>query len=303
MKIERGLVGTILVALVVATLVSFFIFGERGGSFSIVKNEYAAAGRNRFSVGLSIFVKKPIGVLQISYFSLLNRTDLIEGFPRNTTGEQICGHIPNIRSFLDMSKDGFIRPEATTLYANIPIWETPDRLVEKRFKVYLYDFSKEAWAAIPPEIIHSRKRPVFGTVHLWDFYDIFACMFDEDDNLTYFYEGVADFYLNKVVSIDELTIQRNGQKKVYLGREGEIGPNSILYAPDRGVVRFDDLRRNDRIQILFSIDSTNRPSINGRWPVSMSQIVQIIQIKADGYAPQYLVNTVKPPKPVPKPTH
>jgi len=300
LRVDRSLVGTILIALLIATLVSFFIFGEKGGPYSVVKSEYASAGRNRFRVGLSVLVKKPISKLQFSYFCLVNRTDLIRGLARNATGRAMCEEIPNVRTFLDMAKAGFVEPEPRVFTAKIPLWETPDRLVEKEFQVYLYDFSRETWQAVPSEIMHSRNRPIFGRGHLWDFYDAFACMLDDTGNLTYFYQGVADFYLNKVVSIEELTIQRNDEKQVFVGRGEQSGPGSILYAPDRGVVLFEDLKRNDRIQILFSLDPTNTPSIDGKWPVGLSQIIHIVEITADGEAPQYIVNMVKPPKPVPK---
>jgi len=303
MRLDRSLLGTILIALVISTLITIFIVGERGGPYLLVKNEYRAAEKGRFIIGQTLLAKEPIAHLRLSYFCLVNRTDLIAGIDASGSPEDVCARIPSLGSYLDISRAGFRAPKVSHFRIQLPRWVDGDRLVKKDYDVYLYDFSQSVWQAVPSDLMHSLERPRFGRGHLWDFYNAFACLFDEDGNLTYFYEGVADFYTGRVISVEELTVQKNEEKSVYYGTvEGEGAENvlSVLNAPDRGIADFEGLRRNDRITVLFSIDSSKLPSINGNWAVAIHQILHIVAISVDGVEAEFLANVVEPPKPVPK---
>jgi len=303
MRIDRSLIGVVLIALVVSTLITLFIIGEKGGPYSIVSNEYRSGGARRFISGITILAKKPMTYLTLSHYCLLNRTDLIENVSRKGEPEEVMERIPSLQTFLGMSE--FVPPRKSNFSVRIPLWIGREKLVEKKFHVYVYDFSRIAWQAVPDEIRRSTKRPSFRGGHLWDYYDVFACVFDEKGTLTYFYEGVADFFCGRVMSIEELSVQRNEQKTTYfgVGDEGKLagGARSVLEAPNRGVVTFDDVRRNDRLAVTFSIDPSRMPldptKTYGQIP--MYHIMHVVEITADGAAPRYVANMVKPPKPPP----
>ncbi len=293
MKADRGLVGVIAIALVLSTLVTLFVIGERGGPYSIVKSEYRSAGRSRWLVGLTLLVKEPIGSLKLSYFCLIDRTDLIGEIDREGTPEEVCRRIPNLKAYLEMAEQGGQDPEISSSPIEVPIWMDEDVLVKKEFDLHLFDFSKMVWQAVPKDLMCSTERPKFGRGHLWDYYSVFACLFDESGNLTRFYEGVADFYCNKVIIIEELTIQMNEEKSVYYGvtqeGEGKEG-ESVLYAPDRGVICFEDINRNARMTVVYSLDSSKLPSITGLRSISMNSIVHFVKIGVNEGEPEYLVN-------------
>jgi hypothetical protein len=159
------------------------------------------------------------------------------------------------------------------------------------------------WQAVPDDIMYSLQRPTFRWGHLYDFYNVFACAFDEEGNLTYFYEGVADFYVNKVIIIDELTIQLNENKSTFFGVTKEDTPDehSILFAPDRGVVTFEELERNDRISVVFSLDTSKFPlNPGGIHQIPIRDVIHIVEIEVDGAVEEYIVRTVDPPQPEPE---
>lgn len=301
MRVDRSLVGTVEIALVVSTLVTLFIVGEKGGPYLLVKNEYRGGEKGRFIIGQTLLAKEAIASLELSYFCLVNRTELIGGVDRSGSPQDVCARIPSLRSYLDISEAGFRAPEVSHFQVQLPVWIDRDRLVRKEFDLYLYDFSGLVWQAVPSELMHSLKRPTFGRGHLWDYYNVFACLFDEKGNLSCFYEGVADFYTGKVISIEELTVQRNEEKSVYYGaaEDAETAGNvlSMLNAPDRGIAHFEELRRNDRVTVLFSIDSSKLPSIDGNWAVPMYRIVHIAAISVDGAEVEFIANMANPPKP------
>lgn len=304
MKADRSLVGIILIALVVSTLVTLFIVGEKGGPYSIIKNEYRSGGRLRFISGLTLLAKEPMGSLRISHYCLINRTDLICGLSGQGSPEEVCRRVPCIESYLGLSY--FREPEIRKFSVEVPKWIDEKTLILEKFDLYLYDFSKVVWQAVPDDLMYSTERPVFKNGHLWDYYNVFACLFDENGNLTLFYEGVADFYCNKVISIEELTVQKNENKSIYFGvtEEGKVQERvlSVLNAPDRGVVRFEDVDRNDRLAVTFSIDPSRKPQdptrAYGQFP--MYKIMHIVEISPDEGNPEYVTNMVNPPKPIPE---
>jgi hypothetical protein len=260
-------------------------------------------------VGTTLLAKEPIGSLRLSHFSLINRSDLLGEVDREGTPEEVSARIPNLKAYLDAAGQGYGEPEIAKLKAKVPRWVDLDTLEEVEYDLVLYDFSKIVWEAVPGEVIHSTDRPRFSRGHLWDFYDTFACLFDKNGNLTFFYEGVADFYNSKVIIVEELTVQRNDEKSTYFGitEEGEATDSelSVLSAPDRGTVHFEDLRRNDRVAVMYSLDSSKLPTVKLPtvtlpYQVPIHDIIHIVAIGEDEGEPEYIVNTHEPPKPEPE---
>lgn len=304
MRGSRSLLGVILIALVLSTVVTLFIIGEEEGIYSVVSNEYRSAGGTRFISGVALLMKQPVSWLSLSHYCLMNRTELIAGRSYEGTPEEICLSVAAIEAYMNMSE--FHQPKRIHIPVEIPIWIDEETMVEREFDLYLFDFSKVVWEAVPDEIMYSTDRPVFRNSHLWDFYSTFACLFDEDGDLTYFFVGVADFYLNKILSLEELTVERNENETEYLGltEEGRIreGSPSVLTTPDRGFVLFEDLERNDRLGVKFHIDPNAMPqsrrTTHGRIPIY--QLIHIVEIETSTGGSEYLVNMVEPPKPRPR---
>lgn len=304
MKADRSLLGVILIALVLSTIVTAFIIGEDDAPFSVVKNEYRESGNARFISGVTLLTKQSLPWLRVSHYCLMNRTDLIGNISRQGTPWEVCERMPGVQAFLNIST--FRDPKKIRLKTTIPLWEDRETLVEKEFDVYLYDFSESAWHAIPDKIMYSIKRPKFRWAHLWDFHDAFACLFDENGDLTYFYIGVADFFINKVKSLDEMTIERNENTTKYLGlsEEGRIkeGEPSVVNAPDRGVILFKDLKRNDRLAVKTVLDPSVMPQMRRRPSgyIPLNELIHIVEIEPSTGETEYLANSFRPPKPKPE---
>jgi len=300
-KADKSLIGIILIALVVSTVITLFIIGEGGGPYSIIKTEYSKSGTGRWLTGVNLLAKEPIGSLRISHFALINRTDLIGEIDRNGTPEEVCKRIRSLEAYLKAVEAVGGEPTIRKLRVEIPRWEDENSMVREEFDLYLYDFSDYVWQAVPDEIMYSLQRPRFGWGHLYDYYSAFGCAFDEDGKLTYFLEGVADFYVNKVIIIDELSVQLNQNKTTYYGvtREDTTGEErSVLFAPDRGVVTFKDLSRNDRMSVVFSMDTSKFPlDQRGLHQIPIRSVLHIVEITVDGTETEYIHRIVEPPPP------
>ncbi len=278
MRIDRTLIGVVLIALVLSTVVTAFLVGERG-EYSIVKEIRPRWIRKltgkRYSFGLTLVAKQDIGSIRISHYSLMNRTDRISGFKSEGTPEEIAQRIPSIQAYLQAT-------EGNPVLREISVHDV--EIGKQDFELHLYDFSKVVWLSVPSDIMMSTDRPRAGITFLWNYYDVFACAFDKKGNLAYFYQGVADFFLNKIVSVKELFIERNDEKEVYYGvtEEGETQEiaSSILHAPARGVLSFENLKRNDRIGVLFQVDGGGVPDNKG--------ILHITAISADEGKPEFI---------------
>jgi hypothetical protein len=303
MRADRSLVGVIGIALVASTALTLFIIGEGGGPYSIVKSEYSASGRGRWVSGVTLLCKEPIASLRLSHYCLLNRTELLADVDRNGTPEQICRRIPNLLSYLSTTQTMGQEPDVKALKVEMARWESYEDIVRETYDLILYDFSKIVWQAVPDRIMYSLERPAHGRGHLWDFYNCFACIFDDEGQPIFFYEGVADFFLNKVISIEELTVQKNEQKDMYYGVVEENSTDdafSVLRAPDRGVVTFEDLKRNDHIAVYYSLDSSKTPlQQGGIFATPFHQIMRIVAISVDEGEPDYIFNVLDPPQPLP----
>ncbi len=297
------MVGIIGIALVASTIVTLFVIGEGGPPYSLVKSEYTASGRGRWVSGVTLLSKEPIASLKLSHYCLLNRTHLLATVDRNGTPEEISRRIPDVLSYLKAAQASGQEPDVMAFEVEMARWRSYDDLVRETYEVILYDFSRVVWQAVPDTIMYSMERPVFGRGHLWDFYSCFACVFDEGGEPVFFYEGVADFFLNKVISIEELTIQKNEEKEVYHGIVEDNSTDdalSILKAPDRGVVTFEDVKRNDRIAVYFSMDSSKTPlRQGGNHATPLNQIMSIVAVSVNEGEPDYVFNVLDPPQPVP----
>ena len=304
MKADRSLVGVIAIALVISTVITMFIVGEGGGPYSVIKSEYGGSGPGRWLVGISLLAKEPIATLKVSPYGFVRRQECLAGIDLDGTPQEVMARIPSLRSYLDMAAAVNMEPIVRPLDIVVPRYQDEKTLLQEEFHAYIYDFSELVWQAVPDELMYSTERPVFGRGHLWDFYNAFACLFDEDGNLTYFYQGVADFFVSKVIIIDELSIQRNEEKTTYYGVTKEDTADearSIVYAPDRGVVTFEDLERNDRVGVVYSLD-TNKLPLNpgGMSSISFYTVMHIFETRTDEAEAEYIVSMHDPPRPQPK---
>jgi len=303
-RADRSLVGVILIALTVSTVITMFLIGEGGGPYSVVKAEYGKSGTGRWLTGINLLAKEPIGSLTVSHFALIVRNDLLVELDREGTLEEVSERVRSLESYMGMVQATGSEPELRKLRVEISRWEDENTLLREEFDLYLYDFSEYVWQAVPGEIMDSLERPTFNWGHLYDYYSAFGCAFDDRGNLTYFLQGVADFYVNRVIIIDELTVQHNENKSTYLGVTGEGEPGdeqSVLLAPDRGVVKFEDVKRNDRMSVVFSMDTSKFPlDQRGIGQMPISSVLHIVEITVDGAESEYISRIVDPSPPEPK---
>lgn len=259
MRIDRSLVGVILIAIVVSTLITGFIVGERGG-YSIVKNVRPNWAPQRtgetYSFTLSIVANSNLGSIKVRHYCLLNRTDRIINVSKSGSPGEIAGRIPEIEAYL-----GAIRNDQSLV--DVSVHEVG--IGEREYELHLYDFSRVVWSSVPEGIMKSTNRPRSGIGFLWDFYDTFAVLLDKEGELSRFYQGVADFFLQKAISVRELSVEKNEEKEIYFGATVEEveDESSMFNAPPRGVLIFENIKRNDVIGVLFQVDGGGVPSSRG----------------------------------------
>jgi hypothetical protein len=277
-RVDRSLVGVILIAIVVSTLITIFIIGE-GGEYSIVKKIRPSWAPQRtgetYSFTLTMVANSNLGSVKMRHYCLMNRTDKIVDVSRSGTPEEIAERIPEIEAYLDATSNDPTLVDVSV--HDVEIWE-------QEYELHLYDFSRVVWSSVPEGIMKSTNRPRSGIGFLWDFYDTFAVLLDKEGELSLFYQGVADFFLQKVISVKELSVEKNEEKEVYFGATVEEveGASSIFNAPPRGVLVFEDLRRNDVIGVLFQVDGGGVPNSKG--------LLHITSISVDEASPEYIDN-------------
>jgi hypothetical protein len=278
MRIDRSLVGVILIAVVVSTLITVLIISE-GEEYSIVKRVrpgwVAQRTGETYSFTLTMVANSKLVSMKIRHYCLMNRTDKIVNISKSGTPEEIAARIPEIEAYLGATGND-------PSLVDISVHDV--EIGKHEYELHLYDFSNVVWSSIPEEIMKSTDRPRSGIGFLWDYYDTFAVLLDGEGELSRFYQGVADFFLQKVISVKELSVEKNEEKEVYFGATVEEveGASSMFNAPPRGVLFFEDLKRNDVIGVLFQVDGGGVPISKG--------LLHITSVSVNEADPEYIDN-------------
>jgi len=111
---------------------------------------------------------------------------------------------------------------------------------------------------------------------------------DKQGNLTY-YQGGSDFFLNRNQSIESLVISYNDNETTYRSVKeaaGSLNLPTIAQAPRLGTVKFEQVKKDDRMYVMFAVNSLSVPAHTG--------MMEIIRIYGDGELVSYRLNMMTP---------
>jgi len=116
---------------------------------------------------------------------------------------------------------------------------------------------------------------------------LFAFIFDPSGNITQFYSGCWDFFVDRSQSILELTIQLNENVTTYANTQHMVEASLPLAEtiPWAGEVAFTDLCKDDRVFITFRV--------NGGAVAGDQSVMQLVQLRVDGEYSEPVLNVLK----------
>ncbi len=243
---KREIVGILLIAVVAATVVTYFM--QRGSERPLeileekIPDAVPSGEKTNHEFSLSVVLRKDIEAVIWDIDCLANAT----GEPEEPTSE-VENTIQTIRSLCD---------SIGAPYALEEIEVGPGEGT-------VYDFS-EAFLRLAPE------RAVLTSTTVYALLDI-------DGQKTAF-RGVSDYFSNRNYSLASVTLSKNEMPETYLtmqaGEAAAQGKPSVMEAPLLGMKEYDDAKEDDRLSIRLVIDSIGVPYHEG--------ILEVSRIWVDG---------------------
>jgi hypothetical protein len=262
MKVDKSLVGVIGIAIVLSTMITMFIIGERAQEdVTVLRNEFPArlsTMEQKYAFVLSMIARKPLTEVSVQY-NVLSRIGLRNTTTESTDEETIRANLPKIDTLLQEAEKLGVTPDIWTGKAN---WKNVTETLE--FDMYLYDFT-DMVKATTPNFTALDVRTTYA-VWLW-----------ENGTIFYYFEGVSDFFYNRNRTIVDLTITHNDESDYYravseIEVEGKY--EQIMKAPLLGRVTFTDVEKDDRLFVIYSLKGTTIPGHSG--------MLQVVRVYRDG---------------------
>jgi hypothetical protein len=272
-KIDRRFIGVLLIAVVISTLIMSFVTIEKAKTgVEIIKNKYPpsiqTAVQKRHSFVVNVIARKPFEEVKLK-FAALRKMDPPFSDPSilnesDATLDEIAAEITPIKTCLSAGKTspvGFGR-EIIEVDVN-----------GSHFDALLYDFGEVVAAGQSLTDISFAPTSYL----LWR---------DDDGNLTY-YQGSTDFFLNRNESMESLVVSLNDNETTYRSAKGATGSMdipTIAEAPRLGTVRYPKVEKDDRMYVMFAVNSLSVPAHEG--------MIQIIRVYGNGDMIAYEVNLI-----------
>lgn len=263
MKVDKSLVGVIGIAIVLSTMITLFIIGERAQEdVTILRNEFPArlsTMEQKYAFVLSMIARKPLTDVTVQYNILSNAGVPEDATTEATPEETIRKNLPKIDFMIEETErigQGYDYWEGTADWKNVT--ETLE------FDMHMYDFTDMIRATTP----NNTALGVTSTyvVWLWKNGTIFRT-----------FSGVTDFFYNRNRTIVDLTITHNDESEYYravseIEVEGKY--EQIMKAPILGRVTFTEVEKDDRLFVIFSLKGTTIPGHSG--------MLQLVRVYRDG---------------------
>jgi len=265
MRVDRSLIGVIGIAIVLSTLITLFIIGERAKEdVTILRNEFPAklsAMEQKYAFVLSMIARKPLVDVTVKYNTLSRVLRENIGFidPNETTGSTALETIMNIvkiKSLMD---------EAARIGAKVDMWngtvKWKNATKTHDMDMYMYDFTDVMRASMPNYTVLDTTT----TYVVW--------LNHTNGSVFYYFQGVPDYFYSRNRTIVDLTLTHNEDSKYYravseIEVEGKY--EQIMLAPLYGTVTFEDIKKDDRLFIIYSLKGTTVSNAYG-----MLQVVRV----------------------------
>jgi len=274
MKVERRLIGVLIISLIVGTLISMYMIREKIETpVSLIDESYprrALAGtsdldQDKYSV--AFICREDLTEVAVQFASLI---EVQPSFTRPGTevqdlekaGEQVV----QINNQLSLLRRAGYEPEVLVTQVEVD---------ERKETAVLYDFSSRLSSVLPP----------IGSSH---YRSIYVLLVNKSKMIDALFEGVPDFFFMRDFSLQSLEITRNANKTVYMKTkekgQREEGSLPISQVPPYGTLLFRNLKRNDRVSIVYRIMSRHE-----RYPVILRKqlsrsrhFIHLVKFEIDG---------------------
>ena len=274
-RIDRGFVGVLLIAVVISTVIMGFVTVEKAKTgIEILKNKYPlaikTAVQERHTFVVNIIARKPYEEVKLK-FSCLGKAKPVFADVNITkkpgvTLKEIAAQITPIKTCLSAGSS------------------SPVGYAEENVEVEVNGTTYEALLMDFGEVI-AAGQAVSDLSFAPTCYVLWR---DGQGNLTY-YQGASDFFLKRNESIESLVVSYNDNETTYRSVKeaaGSLNVPTIADAPRLGTVRFEDVEKDDRMYVMFAVNSLSVPAHTG--------MMEIIRIYGDGELVTHRLNMMTP---------
>ncbi len=245
MKVERRLIGVLVISLIVGSLISLYLIKEKIETpINVIDQSFplkALAGvseldQDKYSV--AFICREPLKQVAVSFSFLMPvRPNFTEASPKVDDPRRAGEVIEQISGKLGLVQDLGYKPEVTVSDVDIG---------GGRRTMVVYDFGPALNPVLPPS--GSSYYPT-----------VYAVVLNKSKMIEGLYEGVSDYFFMREISLKGLEITVNANKTTYVSAEDKAalaaGALPASKAPGQGRIVFSDLARNDRVSIVYRIRS------------------------------------------------
>ncbi len=270
---ERRLIGVLIISLIVGSLISLYLIREKIETpINLIDDSFpkrALAGTSEVDqdkYGVAFICREDLKQVAVRFAYLMeSEPSLTEPSTTVADPEKAGEMIEQINNKLVLIRESGYEPEISV--SDIEIDNEKGTLV-------IYDFS-------------SKLNPMLPSSGSSYFRTIYAVFLNKSKMINRYYEGVSDFFFMRGVSLQALEITRNANKTTYVVADEEVGlqpgVHPITQAPEQGKIVFSDLKRNDRVSIVYRTISryVQYPSIFAR-QIRGKYLIHIVKFEIDG---------------------
>jgi hypothetical protein len=238
---KREIAGILLIAVVAATIVTYFMQRASDRPLEILEEKIPDAvppgEKTNHEFSLSLVLRRDVEALIWDIDCLTNAT----GKPPDDPTSAVENSIQMLRDFSDAIGAPYVTEEIQVGSGEGTI----------------YDFS-QAFSRFAPERAVITSTTVYALI--------------EVDGQRTAFRGVTDYFSNRNFSLASITLSKNEMPETYLtmqaGEAAAQGKPSVMEAPMLGAKEYDDAREDDRLSLRLVIDSIGVPSHEGVLEVS-----------------------------------
>ena len=273
MRVERRLIGVILISLIVGSLISLYIIREKIETpVSLIDESFpsrALAGtsdldQDKYSV--AFICREDLTEVAVQFASLIEVEPVFIGARKQVDDLQRAGEqVEQVKNQVMLLEKAGYEPDVIV---------TDVEVEGRKQTAVIYDFSTRLSAVLPKS----------GSSH---YRSVYLVLVNKSKMIDGLFEGVPDFFFMKQFSLQSLEVARNANKTVYMKAKEKgqkEGTLPISDVPEYGSVAFTDLRRNDRVSIVYRVMSRHE-----RYPVvfrkelsTAKYIAQMVKFQIDG---------------------
>ncbi len=264
---DRQLVGVLSICLVISTIITLFIVGERSRGIELVENQFPEAvprskDKGTFTFHHGIVSRQDFESLSMEFFCLRKTQSNITAGVEDFTLERALEEIPKLSTLYAMARNLGFRSSVETIdvdYHGIP------------GTLRLVDFSPIFASFAPAGVKQCIEGGRGGFVASPSATVSFAFLFDNEGRPVSCYEGERDFFLDRDLVLADLYLRRNEDGHSYTSSRIVQQPegHGMTDAP-KGHLLFERVRRDDRFEVGFSVNSP--------WLPSSLRVVQVLHV-------------------------